>query len=513
MCLGHIRSSVKPGWLRPEGALDQVGVSGYERGVAQRKTLTETQVALLRWISEGCPDGQMEGDSHRISAAALRRKGLVAISGRGPTWTATITDSGREYLERVDGPEPPIPRQGNVPVTQQLVDEVIAAGGSLRVRRRWVGDPAYVDYRNRAALAERYGKVPDGKRFEVVGIDEELEIRLVDTPGKVGRAELVQLTVPEKVARYHPVAKGFREDRGKHEVSRGQMQRATRIVHTIAKEAERRSWSVTYSGPPEGGSWSDSSVRASGSRLTIGVGEHELRLRLHEKGVHARGPWEKSIQFERERALRWGSMQREGAPSGSYDAEATGVLELELEDERSWKFHGRQRQRRWGDRASWQLEDRLSHVFREIQERIVEAERIAEEDRIKAEEAAEAARIEAEQREKKWDELMEGAKRQLVEQGRIVELRGQVANWQESELIRRYCDAMEEAYGGDSQSIKWIEWARAFAASLDPLCEAPSIPDPPEETPEALQEFFPDGWSVHGPDYGRQRPWGRGRLR
>lgn len=480
--------------------------------MAQRRTLTEAQVALLRWTSEGCPDGQMEGDSHRISAAALRRKGLVAISGRGPTWTATITDGGREYLESVDSPEPPIPRQRNVPVTQQLVDDVIAAGGSLRVPRRWVGDPAYVDYWNRAALAERYGKVPDGKRLEVVAVGEELEIRLLDASEKVSRAELVEVTVPEKVTRYHPAAKSFREDRDRHEVSRGQMQRAVRIVHAIFKEAERRGWSVMYSGPPGGESWRDSSVRASGSRLTIGVDDHEFRFRLHEKGVHAKGPWEENIQRERDWALRWGSTQREGTPSGSYDAQAAGVFELELEDERWWQFRGRQRQRRWGDRASWGLEDRLSHLFREIEERIAEADQIAAEERIKAERAAEAARIEAEQREEKWNELMEEARRQLVEQGRIVELRAQAARWQESELIHRYCDAMEETHGDDPQSIEWIEWARAFAANLSPLREVLSVPDPPEETPEALQEFLPDGWSAYGPDYGRQRSWGRGRL-
>lgn len=480
--------------------------------MAQRKTLTEAQVALLRWISEGCPDGQFKGDSHRISAAALRRKGLVSISGRGPSWTATINDSGREYLARVDSPEPPIPRQGNVPVTQQLVDDVLAAGGSLRVPRRWAGDPAYVDYWNRAALAERYGKVPDGKSLEVAIVDEELEIRLLDTPEKVGRAELIEVIVPEKVARYHPVAKSFRDDRDRHEVSRGQMQRAVRIVHAIAKEAERLGWFVGYSGPP-GKSWRDSSVRASGSRLTIGADEHEFRFRLHEKGVHTKGPWEKSIQHERERALRWGSGSREQAPSGPYDAEAAGVLELELEDERWWKFHGRQRQRRWGDRASWQLEDRLSYLFREIQERIVEAQLIAEEERIEAERAAEAARIEAEKREKKWQELMEAAKRELVEKSRIIELRGQIAKWEEAELVRRYCDAMERGHGGDPQCIEWIEWARAFAAKVNPLSTTPSMPELPEETPEALQEFLPDGWSVRGPEYGQQRPWDSRRFR
>jgi len=79
-----------------------------------------------------------DGDLHRISAAALRSRGLITTSGRGPTWTAKIVPAGTEYLKQVDWPEPPIPRQGNVSVTQQLVEAVIAAGGTLRVpQRNW----------------------------------------------------------------------------------------------------------------------------------------------------------------------------------------------------------------------------------------------------------------------------------------------------------------------------------------------------------------------------------------
>jgi hypothetical protein len=81
--------------------------------MAQRKTLTEQQVSILRWIGDGCPARVMEGDSHRISAAALRNRGLVKTSGHGPTWTAKLTDAGRAYLAQVDGPSPPIPRRAN----------------------------------------------------------------------------------------------------------------------------------------------------------------------------------------------------------------------------------------------------------------------------------------------------------------------------------------------------------------------------------------------------------------
>ena len=158
-------------------------------GVAQRKTLTDTQVSILRWIGDGCPSGVVDGDFHRISAAALGRRGLITTTGSGVTWSAKITAAGRDYLARVDGPDPPIPRQGNTSVTAQLIADVLAAGGALRVPRKHWGDREAVDYEHRARLAERYGKVPAGKRLTVTEVDRELEIELVDDPTAVdGRA-------------------------------------------------------------------------------------------------------------------------------------------------------------------------------------------------------------------------------------------------------------------------------------------------------------------------------------
>src|SRR4051812_26798930 len=129
-----------------------------EAGVAQRQRQTLTEKQVLRWIADGCTDGMMADQFHRISAAALRSRGLVTTSGRGSTWTAKVTAAGTEYLRDADGQNPPVPRQANVSVTQQLVDDVIAAGGSLRVPRKgWYAGNG-VDYENRARLAERYRK-------------------------------------------------------------------------------------------------------------------------------------------------------------------------------------------------------------------------------------------------------------------------------------------------------------------------------------------------------------------
>jgi hypothetical protein len=460
--------------------------------VAQRKTLNEEQVAILRWISEGCPDGVMADDYHRISAAALRRRGLVTTSGRGPSWSAVVTDEGRRYLEEVDGEDPPVPRQANVSVTQQLVDDVIAAGGTLRVPRWSWRNRDVVDYRHRARQAEHYRKVPAGKRLEVLDADEEeLEIRLLEDPENPGAAALVEIALPDKVARYHPAARRFRDDTDHHEVSRAQLKRAMRIVHALAGEAERRGWSV----PSPSGS-------GRTGRLGIATGEREFWISISEKGVKERGRWDEEVERWRDADRYWST--HEGGreyPSGPYDAGATGELNLHLGTGRHDIFQGHQSN--WGDRASWRLESRLPYVIREIEERVVKARRVEEEERIAAERRAEEERKAAEERERRWQLLMERARQRLIETRRAAVLRSQAQAWEEARRLLEYCDAMEAAYGENADSSEWIAWAREFATRLDPLSNPPVMPDPPEETPEALQEHLSEGWSVHGPEHGR----------
>jgi hypothetical protein len=82
-------------------------------------------------------------------------------------------------------------------VTQQLVRDVEAAGGSLRVPRRNWSQPDGIDYGHRALLAERFRKVPASKRLEVRVVGEELEIALVDAPDQADeKLDLVPIAAP-----------------------------------------------------------------------------------------------------------------------------------------------------------------------------------------------------------------------------------------------------------------------------------------------------------------------------
>ena len=187
-------------------------------------------------------DGVMPDDyHHRISAAALRRSRPGDHQRPRADRAAAVTAAGTEYLDQVDGPEPPIPRPANASVTQQLVNDVIAGGGVLRVPRKSCYDRDAIDYVRRAQLAERHRKVPDGKLLVTSTLRDGVEIRLIDveTEGASPTAiELLPVPVPERVARYHAAARSFRDHTDLHEVSRDQLQRATRILHAIATEAQ-----------------------------------------------------------------------------------------------------------------------------------------------------------------------------------------------------------------------------------------------------------------------------------
>jgi hypothetical protein len=135
--------------------------------------LNTAQLDVLRWVARGCGKGVYEGYSHRISAAALQTRGLVRISGRGPSWKAELTARGAAVLALPEPTprapaEPRLQKKANAskPVrpsralskTEQLIADLVVAGGVLRVPYwRQEGEP---DYRQRAIAAQRFGKVP-----------------------------------------------------------------------------------------------------------------------------------------------------------------------------------------------------------------------------------------------------------------------------------------------------------------------------------------------------------------
>jgi hypothetical protein len=442
--------------------------------------LTEQQWELLKWIGDGCPAGVMSDDSHRISAAALSRRGLVRITGRGPTWTAQLAKAGREAIARSKSDDAPAPRQANVSVTQQLVDDVIAAGGSLRVPQHQPWEKGRIDFRRRAELAQSYGKVPPGKALIVSDSTADwLQIDLVDAFG--GHASALQpVQVPERVGKHHPLVRQFRDRSPQHEVSRAALPRVLRILHALVQEAENRGYKVALVEGRDARRGRDAWSGPKQGHVLITVGGDTEAIRVHEEGLPSRTYWEQNHQ-------RWDGRSMSLPPLTEYEAGATGRLVLSIVS--GWTRRGRQAS--WADRQSWRLEDKLPELLREVEVRAAEAE----------ERRQEAARRE-QQRVREWEAAMENARARFAEHLRADALTSQVERWRTVAGIRAYCDAIEERYPG-GESTEWVAWARRYADGLDPLREPPAPPAVPEDVrPEQLQPFL-SGWSAYGPEHHR----------
>jgi hypothetical protein len=447
--------------------------------MAQRRTLTERQIAVLRWIREGCPDGVMtdEGRPERITAGALRNRGLITTNGKGSTWTGSITADGKDYLERVDGPNPPVPREPNRPASERLMDELIAAGGTLRVPRRdWQPhEKGRPDYERRATLAVERGLVPPGKQLFVGYQSGELLLELRDAPEGTPTVAL-PVPVPDRVGRYHPVVVDFRDHPERHEVSRAQLPRVCRLLQGLVVEAERRGFVVN--GPmvreAEPG-WS----RCSGSQeghLRITVLDIPIILRVWEDGVVPRKPFPRYD-------YRLGSSSRRRVPA--YDEGAKGTVRLAILAPRT-QSRG---QSSWADSRSTRLEDALPSALMAVEARAAE-----ERERLQAERQEEQRRIRA------WEQAKFQAREAFISHQRAEILDRQVAAWKRAAEIRGYCDAVDAAQPGNAEAAVWATWARAHAEQIDPLEMDLSLPDPPARiSSEDLRPFL-DGWSPYAPE-------------
>jgi hypothetical protein len=127
---------------------------------------------------------------------------------------------------------------GRLSPTEQLIADLLAAGGVLRVpywRRQ--GEP---DYRQRVDAAQRWNKVPAGKRLTTDLVQGELEIRLVDAQEGTDIAA-APVPVPARLSKPRPVAQRYRDDRLRDQVSRA-------VIVALRKDRPRARYGVSDAG-------------------------------------------------------------------------------------------------------------------------------------------------------------------------------------------------------------------------------------------------------------------------
>ncbi|MGO1056957.1 hypothetical protein [Crossiella sp. CA198] len=475
--------------------------------------LTGRQLEVLRWISDGCPDGVMTGHAYKTSARALQARRMVKISKSKGAWSATLTEIGSYYLEH--GRLPPKgavstaspPRSRTSPdkrnlgdtragqaaaerapkpartvkrsPTEQLVADVVAAGGLLKVAEG-------SDYDNGYRLSElvrnanRYGKVPSGKRLTHTLVSESGSwlgprnhvVVLEDGPAGTD-APLQPVPVLDDVGRYHPVVSALRKS-DQLRMASATRGRALRILHAVAVEAALRGFDVKGHKPKSG---TEHRGRPTIWHLLLTVDADTVPLRISEESDRV-----EHVPTSRELADQkrhyWKRIP-------SHDEVASSRLRIDIGGPA-----GTVRKSFWADRASWSLEDKLPELLREVAVRADEL-RLRREAKVRAE-ASYAQAVERERQQ---------ALIRAAEAYRKKFLDDQMEHWREVRALREYAAAVAvritaaEAEGqADNAAIadarRWLTWINNRADRRDPVRVLPVWPEPPKLQSYELRQFM-----------------------
>jgi hypothetical protein len=459
-----------------------------------KHTINTRQLTVLTWIGEGCPPGVYMGDSHKVSAAALRSRRLVKVSGHGPTWRADLTDAGRYVLEHGLYPEghwtAPArkkdesakpgsarqapggrPRQRAVrtvtPVARMLA-AVDASGGRLEVK----GDSSHWD--NLAASASRYGKVPAGKILTVVRGPEWGTSVLVlgDAPDWM-HVEQGPVAVPAQARQLHPVVAAVRDDDKQLPFARSVRQRALRILEALAREAGNRGHQVRAPSNERG-------YGPARGELEIVIYSHGYVLRMSE--ASDRTPHELTAKEHRDRK------RYEHSWVPVYDYRPSGRLRLTIVT--GWRIGIEKAE----DTKTKLLEDKLGAVLQEIELRAGAAQ----------EQALEAFR-EAERRQSRWEQVHAQAEAEAVLAYRTEILIERATALHQTLELKSYVEAVRvhsEMLPDDERALAevWIQWAKARVSALNPLGPSSlAMPPDPVITADMLKPFM-QGLSPYGPN-------------
>lgn len=396
--------------------------------MAPQYKLNDAQLTVLRWIAEGSPANVMEGYSHRLSAAALRSRDLVRISGRGRTWLAQITPAGRAHLDAI-------------------------SKGTGKIEEAADASKTAVELPAGAKLGKATKRaVPDSSQPPVS-----------PPPPK---AEIPKFVLPKDLRGAHPFVIATREAasglRAEHDgrlrvgpregvahlvLSRPLLRRALLVLHGLALESTKRGWDVV-SHPV--------TRRKDGPGIAIEIRGHRYPVELHE--LTETLPFTETEIEAWRTEWKWDLDRRAGQmpPPQRKRKQATGRLRLLLPN-----GYG-------GGRASWAegprgpLEDKLLSIIDTLEERADADDHTAIENARRAEERRREQEVQAVR-----------ARRLRIENARVERLLTEVDAWRRSDDIRAYVARLEQklpALDADEHAriAAWCSWAKDWADRSDP---------------------------------------------
>jgi hypothetical protein len=453
--------------------------------------LNAAQREVLAWVRDGCAAGVYEDRSHRSVARALHNRGLLIVKGHGPSWVASITEEGVYYLENdaylpmeddrhrsspsdtkrpeqppkapAPGarkrPEPstagPTVTPSAKPVAQKRgpVDKLMQKLQDAVDHRVLVSTDQAPKQRQLAALARRFGRIPEGMRlsFEYCRQDTgyRLAITLESPPEWQTRllAQSMPTTPPDPtdVVRTCMELEGF-------PVQGTQRDRSFRLLDALVRGAREIGMTVSL----------QTEQRTRGY-ATRGDHQNEIRFALDRDEIWLRFT-QAILQRRHEPTERELKRARQGYMFPDFDEVPDEHLGIVVAGAgRFWTDS-------WKDTDEHRLEDDLVEVLEEVRLRLghlavqraaaEERQRQAELERAKRakHQVAAAERAAIAQREHLIDEEARDQARRWSEAG---QLRAYAAE------VRRHASSLTDEHCADA--LSWADRIAKVADALDPF--------------------------------------------
>jgi hypothetical protein len=446
--------------------------------------LTPAQFDLLDWIAKGCPEGVYEGTSHRVSARSLHNRGLVRVTGKNKSWTATITPEGtrvlteqarrvavvRERERRAAEAEAERVRAQQQLRTRALevLDALVAAGGRLDLGTDSdAGEVVRIaDYLTRERL------VPDGQRVaqEPTRMDPDLGITVYLEPDFATLTPKRTCAVPRQLRSPHHAVAAFRDKRAL--VSKAHIPRAARLLQALVSAATEMGWTVpattpqSYSG--RGEDRPDLELRLPSRQLAVTIGELDQRGRVGPAFVDHTDYYTRATRTIANKSFL-----------------SSGRLKITLA--KMWEQHPILSV---SDTHDAPLEDQLATVIHTLEATEAQAQWSRQEEQRRA-------RI----REERWEEVKAEAFRTLTYARNAERVRDELARREAAGAMRTYADDIDThaASLNPSESRaahEWADWIRRHADRTDPFHGPLQIVEVTSCTHEELQPYM-NGWSTY----------------
>lgn len=471
----------------------------------QWQPLTERQLEVLRWVADGAPATAFSGNGHKAVANALQNRRLVSVSRRGGIWTADLTSAGRYYLDHGSYAPPGVslppvhqvkpvaargterkqpaerPRRPARPkpptAAQQLVIDVIAAGGRLRLPNRI--DGRYVSHDSLVRKANRATNLPTDHWLKLQHRSDGVEVLLRETPGT--RIPQRPVPIPDKISKLHPVVARYRDTPDIQEVFPEHLPRALTLLHALAAECDRRGYAVEWARDAS----CDRRDRTDGQFL-ITVGGHTYQVRIHEK----RGAKGEMLNWQLASTKRLPGWRK----AAHYSYASTGLLQITVE-----RGYGRcSRTAVFAEGKTIALGDKLPNLLRELEIRAAEDE-----------ESRQEAEVKADRLKEHWEAALKRAATDHAQAHLRQVLEEQVDLWHRADRFRAYLGAMRRKINevadpeARRRAVEWLQWAEKHVEATDPLECGLQMPDVPAPSRHDLIPFMGGLNPFHPPKVGK----------